>query len=154
MKLPYNVKFQREKASTELMAEMLPLLAAHWKEIAHFQDIPLNPDLSTYQRAEELNNLRCFTFRENGDLKGYAVFLIRYNPHYMTSLQAQQDVLYIDPKSRGTLPIKFLKFCDEQLAAEGVQAVYHHVKAAHNFGLILQRQGYELVDLIYAKRLD
>jgi hypothetical protein len=41
-----------------------------------------------------------------------------------------------------------------RLALEGIQVVYHHVKAAHNFGKMLERMDYKLVDLIYAKRLD
>ena len=49
---------------------------------------------------------------------------------------------------------RFIRYCDEQLRAQGVQAVYHHVKAKQSFGPTLTRQGYELVDLIYAKRLD
>jgi hypothetical protein len=49
---------------------------------------------------------------------------------------------------------RFIKWCDEQLRAEGVAVVYHHIKAAHNFGPMLERFGYELVDLIYSRRLN
>jgi N-acetylglutamate synthase-like GNAT family acetyltransferase len=56
-------------------------------------------------------------------------------------------------RSTGAGP-DLIRYCDEQLRADGCQAVYHHVKAAHNFGPLLKRMGYELVDLIYAKRLD
>lgn len=149
-----STSFQRERTEPQLFSEMLPLLTAHWKEVAHFPDIPLNPDLSYYICAEAAGMVRTFTFRRDGKLIGYAVFVLRANPHYCQSLQAQQDIVYIDPAARGIQSIKFLKYCDEQLKADGVQAVYHHVKAAHNFGKVLERQGYELVDLIYTKRLD
>lgn len=154
MKLTDRVAFTRELFTPAFACEALPLMASHWQEIAHFKDIPLDPEFDAYYEMEKLGGLRLYTFRKDRALRGYAIFFVRYNAHYKTSLQAQQDVLYLDPKERGFNAIKFLKYCDAELKAEGVQAVYHHVKAAHNFGLILQRQGYELVDLVYAKRLD
>lgn len=153
MKLPER-KFACEQFSLSLFEETLPLLVSHWREVAHFQDIPLNPSYPFYNALATGGLLRVFTVRQEERLVGYAVFVVRPNPHYQTSLQAIQDVLYIAPNARGPSSIRFLKFCDEKLRSEGVQAVYHHVKAAHNFGLVLQRLGYELVDLIYTRRLD
>lgn len=154
MKLPVGIAFALEPLTVELISELMPLLAQHWTEVAHFNDIPLNPDLSYYLASQSAGFIRCYTLRAGGSLRGYAVFFLRRNPHYITSLQASQDILYIDPSLRGRIPLAFIDYCDNQLQLEGVQAVYHHVKAAHNFGLILQRKGYELVDLIYTKRLD
>lgn len=154
MKLPQGVEFASEGVNSTLLQEMLPMLTDHWLEVAHFKDIPLDPDLGFYMNLQAANVLRTFTVRRAGELCGYAVFVLKHNPHYKTSLQAVQDIVYLDPTVRGSLGLRFLKFCDEQLAAEHVQAVYHHVKASHNFGLVLQRIGYELVDLIYTRRLD
>jgi len=147
------VKFQLEKIA-KVKVELEPLLYAHWREIAHYQDIVLNPDWDHYIAGDENGLLRCFTARdEEEDLVGYAIFWVRPNAHYKDSLQAAQDVLFIHPTRRG-FGAKFILWCDDQLAAEGVQAVYHHVKAAHDFGSMLERFGYEVVDLIYARRLD
>lgn len=154
MKLPQEIAFAVEEFSPTLLGEMLPMLAAHWQEVAHFKDIPLDPDLAMYMRMQESGTMRTFTVRRMSELCGYAVFFLKHNAHYKTSLQAVQDIVYLDPSIRGRQGLKFLKFCDEALRADNVQAVYHHVKAAHNFGLVLQRMGYELVDLIYARRLD
>jgi hypothetical protein len=101
-----------------------------------------------------MGTLRTFTARDaDGVLTGYCVFFVRHNIHYASSLQASQDVIYIDPERRG-FGAEFILWCDQQLKEEGVQAVYHHVKQAHNFGPLLERFGYECVDLIYARRLD
>lgn len=154
MKLPLGVEFAHKRFDSTLFQEMLPMLVAHWQEVAHFKDIPLDPDLKFYTALESAGVLRTYTARRAGELCGYAVFVLRFNPHYKTNLQAIQDIVYLDPSARGKLGLKFLKFCDEELRAEKVQAVYHHVKASHNFGLVLQRIGYELVDLIYTRRLD
>lgn len=133
---------------------MLPLLQLHWKEIAHYTDIPLDPDVNQYKMLSSLGMIRIFTARCEGHLSGYAVFFVRPNAHYKTSLQAVQDILFLDKPMRGGNGYKFIQWCDEQLKKEEIQVVYHHVKQAHNFGPMLERMGYELVDLIYARRLD
>jgi GNAT superfamily N-acetyltransferase len=190
------LRMQGQRLDAELWDEITPLLQQHWLEIAHYQDIPLNPDREGYLKCEEAGVLRCFTARasamwrgrlatvcsvvnqratvdvenygasptsvscplselEIDTLVGYAVFFVRPNMHYMDSVQAVQDVLYLSPALRGTgHGMRFIRYCDEELTRLGVQAVYHHVKEKHNFGPALERMGYELVDLIYAKRLD
>lgn len=158
-----NLTFQRETLTSALIAEMLPLLEAHWSEVAHFADIPLEVDEAAYLHGEASGQIRCFTayqevrmpgcFYPGETLVGYAVYLVRPNPHYKSSIQASQDVLYLHPSVRGN-GSKFVAWCDDQLRSEGVQAVYHHVKVKHDFGKLLERQGYEKVDEIWAKRLD
>jgi hypothetical protein len=49
--------------------------------------------------------------------------------------------------------MRLIEHADAQLAAEGVQVVFQHVKTAHNFGPLLERLGYEHVENVYAKRL-
>jgi hypothetical protein len=149
--MPYQ--FNQEKMS-DILTEVKPLLFLHYKEIAHYQDIPLEPDWEAYQKLEELGVMRIYTARnDTHQLVGYALFFLKANLHYKSSLQAAQDILFIHPEHRG-FGAKFLLWCDQQLKADGVQAVYHHVKKEHNFGPLLEKFGYELVDLIYARRLD
>lgn len=148
------MKFQREIATEYLFAEMMPLLEKHFVEISANKDIPLNPDFKKYLALEAANYLRAYTARlADGTLVGYAVFFIMNNAHYADSLQANQDVIFIDPAHRGT-GAKLIMFCDKELASEGVQVVYHHVKIEHDFGPMLVRMGYKAVDVIYSKRLD
>lgn len=136
----------------DMIDEVHLLLVLHYEEIAHFKDIKLNPDFDTYFKLDQQGLLRIFTVRDQGRLIGYNVFFIKEHLHYMDSLQAVQDVVFIKKEHRGGGG-EFIAWCDEKLKSEGVQTVYHHVKAAHNFGKMLERQGYELVDLIYGKRL-
>lgn len=146
--------FQREPADRKLFDDLMPLLKLHFNEIAHYKDIPLDPDFEQYAKLEDIGALRAFTARTaDGLLIGYSVFFVRHNIHYRSSLQASQDVLYVDPSRRG-FGAKFILYCDKQLAQEGIQVVYQHIKAEHNFGPMLERLGYEQVDLIFGKRLD
>ncbi len=147
--------FARENG-LEVFDEALPLVLAHYQEIATWHDIPLDPDLAAYAEVERAGMLRTYCARNAyGQLVGYAVFLVRHNLHYRQSKQALQDVLYLDPAYRGrALGLRFIRWCDEQLAAEGVQVVYQHVKRAHDFGPLLERLGYQPLETTYARRLD
>ncbi len=138
------------------LADALPMLAKHWYEIAHYSDIPLDPDFDAYRKIEANGQLRIFTVRIGGVLHGYAVFVVAANAHYRTSLQATQDVLYIDPGYRkGTFGMRLLWYSENRLREEGVEVVYHHVKVKHPvLGVLLQRMGYEVVDAIYARRIN
>jgi GNAT superfamily N-acetyltransferase len=150
------MKFQREVATTEFCAEILPLLERHYHEIAHYQDIVLDPDFKKYIEIEEAGFLRVFTARDDaGKLAGYGIFVVRANMHYRQSLQAVQDVLFIAPEHRNAgFGAKLISFCDGELQKEGVQVVYHHVKLAHDFGPLMEKIGYEKIETIYGRRLS
>lgn len=147
-----GMKFQQEKIA-DIYLEALPLLEEHWHEIAHYQDIVLDPDWKSYFSLEEAGAIKCYTVRDKDHLIGYACYFVRTNMHYRNSLQAVQDVLFIKKEKRGQ-GREFIAWCDEQLKSEGIEVVYQHVKAAHNWGAMLEKMDYELVDLIYAKRLN
>lgn len=149
-----TLTLQRETADA-FIADAAPLLEAHFQEIAHYPDIKLNPDYDVYRQMEAMGALRVFTLRDEGVLRGYAIFLVRANVHYSDSLQAVQDVLFLEaPLRKQALGARMIEWCDEQLRRESVQVVHHHVKLAFNFGPLLERLGYEPVEMIYSRRLD
>ena len=149
-----RIVFARETVAG-IWEEAQPLFAAHWREIAHYPDIPFAPDREMYVQLDESGLLRVFTVRLDGQLAGYNAFFVKPHPHYSGSLQAAQDVLFLHPDCRNAgIGIRFIDWCDGELAAEGVQVVTQHLKAAHNHGPLLERLGYELMDLIYTRRLD
>lgn len=146
--------FQRETLD-QAKAEAEPLLLAHWREIAHYQDIHYEPRWDVYALIEQSGNLRIYTARLDGTLIGYGAYALAPNMHYASSLEASEDVLYVSPEHRkGMVGLRLIKFCDAQLKLDYVQVVSRHVKAAHDHGPILERFGYELVDKIYKRRLD
>jgi hypothetical protein len=150
-----GVQFQSEDLSKALLEEAKPLLEAHWQEISHYPDIPLSVDEFFYLQSASMKMTRVFTARSEGKLVGYCVYFVKANPHYQESLQANQDVLFLTKELRGGMQgYKFIQFCDEQLKQLGVQVVYQHVKHKHNFGPMLERMGYELIDHIYGRRLN
>ena len=138
-----------------VLPEVMPLLAAHWAEVAHYKDIPLDVDVDAYLAVEATGAFRVYTARDGqGRLVGYAAFFVRANGHYRGSLQAVQDVLFLETFARGQGG-ELVRYAEEQLAAEGVQVVYQHIKVATpRTAALMVRLGYEAVDTIFAKRLD
>jgi hypothetical protein len=148
------MKFSEEIISEAILEEAKPLFAKHWEEIAHYKDIPLDPDYALYLKVQATGMIRAYSARtEDGTLIGYAIYFLKNHFHYKQTLYAQQDVLFFDPEQRGK-GMLFLMWCDEQLKKLGVKVVSHHVKVAHDFSHALERIGYEKQDIILTKRLD
>lgn len=146
--------YQREKFA-DVYDEARPLLERHWREIAHYQDIALDPDVDGYLTIENAGCLRVFTARLDGALIGYVAFFVRPSMHSRTSPQALQDVLFLDPAHRhGRTGIGLIKFCDDELRDEGVHVAYQSVSARKDFGPVLARLGYQPIETTYARRLN
>ncbi len=148
--------FQAERIEL-LWPELIPLAKAHAYEVAHYKDIAMLPDFMAYEQAENAGKLRVFTARHNGKLVGYCIHSCGPAAHYAGSTQAIEDVIYLDPQFRKCGAGRDLvRFVDERLKTERVQVVLRHVKAKPelDYSRMLEVEGYELVDRIYAKRLD
>lgn len=143
-----------ERLTLELQAEIQPLIEAHYLEIAMYKDIPLKVDWSVYWDAQMIGALAAFTVRDDGVLKGYAVYFVHPHGHYSGHLYAIQDVLYLDEALRGKLTgLKLIKYADNELRKKGVAVVMQHVKVEHDFGPMLKRIGYDEAEKVYTKRL-
>lgn len=149
--------FQLEKVS-DVLDEIRRLVEPHWHEVAHYQDIPLDPDYPAYMAADLRGNLRTFTARVAARLVGYGVFFIG-NLHYRSTKIATQDVVFLLPEHRADgVGAGLLDYCDQELKAEGVALVMHHVKTGRDFSrpfeFWLAHRGYEPIDTVYGRRLD
>ncbi len=134
---------------------LAPLIVDHWREVAPYSDIPLNPDLGIYIAVDENGMLRCFTVRSpEWELIGYAIFLVIDSPQYGVKC-AKHEVLYLSPPSRfGLYGMKFIAWCDQQLREEGVVFVTHAVRPKNDFSPVLKRLGYQHTATEYTRRLD
>lgn len=140
----------------EWIEEAYALFTEHYKEIAAYQDIPLDPDYEKYLILGEAGKLLILTAKYNGDLVGYIVYVVDYAPHYKGSLQAVQDILFVKKGLRKSLlgcGLMLLRQSEKILKRMGVQVVYQHVKTKHDFSPFLEKLGYENVEKIYQKRI-
>lgn len=144
--------FRRENVK-RVWNDLLPLLALHYEELAPYKDVPLDPDKDFYLRADELGMLRVYTAREAGVLVGYAVYGVRRDVHYRALKKAEQDLLFVAPERRGRFGVRFIRWCEGQLEAEGVNLIMCHAKVHNDFGAVFERMGYRPVDTIFYRRL-
>lgn len=149
-----SVTYQRELFSS-VIDEAMPLLVLNWDEIETHKHIPLDVDVETYCKLQDADLLRIFTVRKDEILIGYACFVVATSMHHRGSKQARQDVVFVLPEyRRANIGIGLIKFCDEQLQAEGVQMVYQFVKRTRDFSAVLAHLGYEQIETVHAKRLN
>lgn len=152
-----EIAYSLENLEQVLASGLEQLLARHWQEVAFYRDIPLEPDWEAYGVVQTSERLRIFTARAAGELVGYCAYFVSRNPHYRSSLQAVQDVLFVAPEYRKTkIGARLILFAEGHLRAEGVQVTYQHskVSAQLDMGPFLERLGYELIETNWAKRLD
>jgi len=133
--------------------ELKSLSKLHYKEACPYDDIPLNVNWGRLILLEVNKALKFYAMRKDGDLIGYALFIVADSIEYQGSLQASLNNIFIHPGNRGR-GAKFILWCDEQLKDLGVQVVYHHVKSKNDYGLLLKRLGYDIMNIEYSKRLD
>lgn len=146
-----DVIFSLEPYSAQLVAELLPLLEAHNKEVPQL-GLGIDPDLATYKKMADSGVLRIYTARVAEILVGYQIFFVMYHPHRRASFEASQDVLYLDPEVRmGLVGVKFISWCDKQLEKEGVHVIFHQISAENDFGKIFLRMGYRKMDITYGR---
>src|SRR5579863_4926025 len=122
-----DLKFALEPYSEKLVQEMRPLWAQHDEEIPQLR-MSLDPNLSMYTSAARAGTMRIYTARIADLIVGYQVFFVMKHPHRQYSLEANQDILWLDPELRkGFVGIKFMKWADELLRREGVMVIHRQI---------------------------
>lgn len=136
-----------------LIDETAPLVEAHYREIAWRQDvIPLDPDYDRYAAGDTTGAIRIYTARQDGELIGYAVFIVNPHLHYKTTLWAMNDVLYVAEGRRGyRAGSKLLRYAEADLRANGVKVMGLHIKDLHNWGSLAKILGFERVESTWLK---
>ncbi len=73
--------------------------------------------------------------------------------HSMSTVTAKVDALYLKPSARdGRIGYNMIKVADDYFTSQGVDEVHHAVPVKRNFGRLLERLGYQQLELIYSKR--
>jgi hypothetical protein len=153
--------FQKERY-TEVIDDIKPLLVEHWRELATYQDIRLDPEYEFYRKSDELGLLHIYTVREqylgqnHGDLIGYSIFFVRpSHHHYAGASWAMNDIVWIRSDRRQVgLGRQFVSYWDADLKKRGVDVVNVRAKVAQPaLAFLLKDCGYEVIEAGYEKRL-
>jgi hypothetical protein len=141
-----------KESIVHLKPELTHLIQRHYEEIAWKRDkIPLDVDWERYGELERAGVVHFYTARMDGILIGYSCYIVNRHLHYKTTLFAQNDVLYIDKPYRGRKGAGFIRWCEEQLKALGVQVHGLHIKKWFDWSPLALRMGFEHMDGIYMK---
>jgi len=144
------MKFARETLTAEFIREGVPLAMDHFNEVVDdAKDVEFKPDLKKYFSGD----YRLFTMRDSGRLCGYAVFGSGDMAYSKSKRAAFQNLLYVEPSARGFNSIKFMKWCDAELAADGFDYVVRDVPANSGTDKVLTRMGYNQTFVFYKKSL-
>lgn len=131
--------------------EGLALLDRHYEEIAQFKEVQkLDPDWNAYERAEEAGRLWVMTARCEGVMIGYIVMFLMRDMHYKSMLRATEDIHFILPEYRkGLLGYRLLLRMKQAMQEKGVQTITLRTKANADHGVLFERLGGVLHDLVY-----
>jgi len=143
----------KEEQYDDVINEIKPLLDLHYEEIALNKDvIKLNPDYDQYKIMSMRGMIKIVTARDNGDLIGYCICLVKPHIHYKDSLTALNDIFYIKKEYRlGMTGVKLFKETEKIMNRYGVQRIIMNVKRSNDIGAIFERLGYTESERVYTK---
>lgn len=135
--------------------EVMPLLSAHYEELAHRREsMPLDPDWGQYVALEERGAMHVFTARAQGVLVGYSAFFLNPHLHHQNTVVAMNDVLYLTPEMRSGLNgSRFIDYCEQQMRGMGAHRIVWRIPAKHDWSALMYRKGYEDEEKVVTKVL-
>ena len=152
------ITFQKEPLEKfqSFIDEAVLLLKEHYEELAERTDvIELDPDVEKYQKLLEMNILEVHTARDDGNLVGYALWMVMNHLHYKKSVTASSDILYIHPNYRkGIFGYKFVKWTTEEVKKRSPQRILFHMKPHLDYGHLVERLGGHFFEKTYSIVLE
>jgi hypothetical protein len=139
--------------------ELPPLFKRHWQELGRDRDdVILDPNWDYFMQESIAGRLRVLTARAGAALIGYIFFFFGPHLHYKSTLHAQVDMYWLEPRyRRGWTGIKMFRAYDDELKRLGVVRSYISenlmFKGRHGrmMRVILKRFGYRACDVMYRK---
>lgn len=146
------MKYTIEKLE-DYIEDIKELSQLHYKESHPYKDIPLNASWDKFLALNSAGYLYVFIAKESDKLIGYAFYFLGHSLEYSDYKFATLSNIFIHPDNRGT-GTRFILWCEKELKKMGADIVTHHVKAKNDYGVLLKRLGYDIMNIEYYKRLD
>lgn len=148
------IEYAVEDPST-FIEELKGLLPAHYDELCVTKDFPLMPDYVAYGRLCVADMLKCIVARADGELVGYALFIVQPHLHYMTCKTAFEDIYFLRKDHRlGRTGIRLFQFAEQALRDAGVNRIIMHTKIHLDNSKLFEYLGYKHTDKLYTKLLS
>jgi GNAT superfamily N-acetyltransferase len=145
----------RTVGALEGLSLVTPLLGAHWQEVGKFKELTqVKPRLEQYQALDEQGAFLGLIAEAGSEVVGYSANFFVHNMHYADLYFCQNDVLYVTPGYRkGRLGLKLIEETVRIAKQRGAKLMLWHAKEDTALHALLPRLGYEVLDVIHAKRI-
>ena len=132
-----------------------PLLPRHQAEVGKFIDISvIKADLPRYEQLERDGRFFGLVAREGREIVGYSANFLATNVHYSDLFFCQNDVLYVVPERRNSrVGLALIRTTMRIAKSLEAQLMLWHAKPGTSLDRLLPRMKFEVLDIIYAKRL-
>jgi len=129
----------------------MEVVRRHYEEIAQFKEVQvLDPDFEAYDRLEATGKLWVMTARDESRLVGYIVMFLSNDLHYRKLMRATEDIHFLLPEYRkGWTGYNMLKKVKAAMKEKGAHTVTFRTKAGQDHGVLFERLGGVLHDLVY-----
>jgi len=131
------------------------LVVEHWDEICVNKEMmQIKPDESIYLKLEGSGNLIILGAFFNDELVGYSVNILHNHLHYADLKCLSNDLLFVSKDHRGsTLGMRLIKRTEQEAKSVGARMMMWHCKQGTALEAIMQRQNYNVQDVIYSKEV-
>ena len=146
----------QEEQYIDVIEELKPLLAEHYKEVAVYQEtIELNPNYHVYELMAAQGSLHMFTTRTvDKELIGYSVSFLNQHPHYSDHTYAVNDILYVHPDHRHTEAApRMLTELEAVMREKGISVMTFHMKTYKPFETLMDALEYDKIEYLFSKLL-
>jgi predicted GNAT superfamily acetyltransferase len=143
----------RPTTVADLMDHGSDLFQQHWAEIALNKDVmQLSPDRARYEALETAGKLIVLGAYENSVLIGYSVSFLNTHFHYSNLTVAQNDLIFLVQRLRGTrLGYELFSETEKAAVAAGARMMMWHAKPDTSMAQLMPRMFYGIQDIIFSK---
>ena len=146
-----------QESWVQIRDEAIPLLEENWKEIGHFEGIPMDVNFPAVEAMDAADALRLYSARskDDGSLLGYAGFAVSYSIGAKTFREAEELGVYLAKSCRrGRIAMRLIQYAEEELKKDGVYMINYHAPVNNpGFGSLLVKLGYRKAEEIYTRRV-
>jgi GNAT superfamily N-acetyltransferase len=127
----------------EILDELKPLHAEHWKETEKYRHgLQLNPDYGYMIDREQQGRFMLFTVRQDELLVGNCMMYLSKSTHTQKWV-AEEDTIFILPEYRkGRLGVRLIRYVDDVLRNMGISEIRVTTKTVNSTENLMKRLGY------------
>ena len=139
----------------QMRDQSLSLLDEHYDELATDKDVMrLSPNWKKYYELEERDMIAGLGAWLGSEMVGYSMNLVFQHLHYQDLKVLQNDVLFVAKNHRdGGVGLKLIEATEELGRVHECDMILWHSKVGTALGVILERRGYKVQDVIQSKAL-